>query len=190
PGADAIAVSDYWLAYRAPTGGGDGMYIRYIANPASPGPPQLLASVGGASQLSPPAVDGSVSLYAIATPGGSRIVQRVMGTDEQRTLVSSRRLLVFDPAIDGSSFSYVRTDARHSRLMVRGLRRHGPGRVLLDLRPSAGTLWSDALTDSAAYVTVLEPAASGADATIIGVGRAHPKRLREHAPRGGGNHRF
>ena len=54
PGADAIAVSDSWLAYRAPTGGGDGIYIRYIANPASPAPPALLATSGGASQLSPP----------------------------------------------------------------------------------------------------------------------------------------
>src|SRR5262249_24010547 len=57
PGADAIAVSDSWLAYRAPTGAGDGIYIRYIANPAAPAPPLLLASEGGASQVGPPAGD-------------------------------------------------------------------------------------------------------------------------------------
>ena len=70
PGADAIAVSDAWLAYRAPAGGGDGIYTRYIGNPVSPAPPALLASATGASQLSPPAVDGSTLVYALATPRG------------------------------------------------------------------------------------------------------------------------
>ena len=190
PGADAVAVSDSWLAYRAPAGGGDGIYIRYIANPASPAPPLLLASEGGASQLSPPSIDGSILLYAIATPRGSRVVQWVMGTHKHRTLVRSRRLLLFDPAVDGRSFAYVRSDARRSRLMVRGRHRHGAGRILFTLKRANGVLYSDALTDAVAYVTVLKPDGANADASIVGVGRKHPKRFREHGPRGGGNHRF
>jgi hypothetical protein len=190
PGVDAVAVSDSWLAYRASTGGGDGIFIRYIANPASPAPPLQLASAGGAAQLSPPSVDGSVLVYALATPRGSRVVQQVMGTRKHRALVRSRRLLLFNPAVDGKSFAYVRSDARHSRLMVRGRHRHGAGRILFTLKRSQGVLYSDALTDSVAYVTVLRPGAGNADATIIGVSRRHPKRLRERAPRGGGNHRF
>ncbi len=190
PGADAVAVSDSWLAYRAPLGGGDGIYIRYIANPASPAPPLLVASAGGASQLSPPAVDGNILLFAIAKPRGSRVVQRVMGTHKHRALVRSRRLLLFDPAVDGRFFAYVRSDARRSRLMVRGRHRHGAGRILLTLKRSAGVLYSNALTDAVAYVTVLKPDGANADATIVGVSRKHPKRLRERAPRGGGNHRF
>jgi hypothetical protein len=181
-GADAIAVSDSWLAYRAPLGGGEGIYIRYIGNPAAPAPPSLLAGEGGASQLSAPAVDGSILLYAIATPRGSRIVQWVMGTYKHRALVRSPRLLLFNPAVAGKSFAYVRSDARRSRLMVRGRHRHGSGRILFTLKRSAG--------DSVAYLTVLHPSASNADATIIGVGRRHPKPLRERGPRGGGNHRF
>ncbi len=190
PGADAVAVSDSWLAYRAPTGGGDGIYIRYIANPASPAPPALVASEGGAAQLSPPSVDGGILTYAIATRRGSRVVQRVMGTHKHRALVRSRRLLLFDPAVHGHSFAYVRSDARRSRLMVRGRHRHGSGRILLTLKRSAGVLYSDALTGSVAYVTILKPDGANADATIIGVSRRHPKRLRDHAPRGGGNHRY
>jgi hypothetical protein len=190
PGADAVAVSDSWLAYRAPTGGGDGIYIRYIANPASPAPPALLASEGGASQLSPPSVDGGILLYAIATPRGSRVVQWVMGTHKHRALVRSPRLLLFDPAVDGNSFAYVRSDARRSRLMVRGRHRHGAGRILFTLKRSAGDLYSDALTGSVAYVTVLKPDGANTDATIVGVSRKHPKRLRDRAPRGGGNHRY
>jgi hypothetical protein len=190
PGADAIAVSDAWLAYRAPVGGGDGIYIRYIGNPASPAPPALLASATGASQLSPPAVDGSTLVYALATPRGSRVIQWVMGTHKHRALVRSPRLLLFDPAVDGKSFAYVRSDARRSRLMVRGRHRHGPGRILFTLKRSRGELWSEALTNSLAYVTILEPSASKADASIVGVSRRHPRKLHERGPRGGGNHRF
>src|SRR4051794_24944081 len=190
PGANAVAVSDSWLAYRAPLGGGDGIYIRYIANPASPAPPRLLTSEGGASQLSPPGVDGSILVFAIATPRGSRIIQWAMGTHKHRTLARSRRLLLFDPAVHGRSFASARADARRSRLMVRVRHRHGAGRILFTLKRSAGQLWSDALTPSVAYATVLRPSASNAAATIIGVNRKHPKRFSERAPRGGGNHLF
>ena len=191
PGADAIAVSDAWLAYRVPAGGGDTILVRNIANPAAAGPPLGVASTGGVSQLSGPALDGAVLLYAVATPGGSRVVQRVLGTRKHRTLVRSRRLLLFDPAVKGKSFAYTRSDARHSRLMVRGRHRHGSGRILFSIRRRTGILHSDALTDSTAYVTLLDPGAeSSADARIVGLSRKHPKRLREHAPRGGGNHLF
>jgi hypothetical protein len=190
PGADALAVSDSWLVYRAPAGGADGIFVRDIANPAAPGPITPLATAGGASQLSPPAIDGSLLLYAIATPRGSRVVERLLGTRKHRALVRSPRLLLFDPAISGGSFAYVRTDARRGRLMVRRLHGHGSGRVLFSLSRSAGVLWSDALTPSVAYVTVLNPGPGSADARIVEVDRRHAKRLHQHGPRGGGNHLF
>jgi hypothetical protein len=191
PSADAIAISDLWLAYRATTGGGgDAIYIRYIANPAAPAPPVQVASQGGTAQLSRPVVDGNLLLYAVATPGGSRVVQRLMGTGKQRALVRSPRLLLFDPAVDGRSFTYVRTDARHSRLMVRRRHAHGSGRVLLSLGRSRGILWSNALTGSVAYATILEPSSTNADATIVSTSRRHSKRFKPGAPRGGGNHLF
>jgi hypothetical protein len=190
PGADAVAISDAWLAYRVSAGGGDAIYIRYIANPAAPAPPLQVASQGGAGQLSRPAVDGNVLLFAIATPRGSRIVQRVMGTRRHRALVHSPRLLLFDPSVRGRSFAYVRADARRSRLMVRRRHAHGSGRVLLSLARSKGVVWSNALTGSVAYATILQPSGGTPDATIVGVGRKHPKRFRQRGPRGGGNHRF
>jgi hypothetical protein len=190
PGADAIGVSDSWLAYRASAGGGDAIYVRYIANPAAPAPPVQVASQGGAGQLSRPAVDGNTLLFAVATPRGSRVVQRVMGTRKHRALVRSRRLLLFDPAIKGRSFAYVRTDARRSRLMVRRRHAHGAGRVLFTLGRSKGVLWSNALTDSTGYATILQPSSNNPDATIVGIGRRHPKSFHQRGPRGGGNHRF
>ena len=188
--ADAIAVSDAWLAYRAPGGGGDAIYIRHIANPAAPAAPLQVASQGGAGQLSRPAIDHSTLLYAIATPGGSRIVQRVLGTRRHRALVRSPRTLLFDPSVKGRSFAYVRTDARRSRMMVRRFDAHGAGRVLFSLGRSKGLLWSNALTDSVAYATILQPSSNNPDATILSVGRRHPKRFHQRGPRGGGNHRF
>jgi hypothetical protein len=113
-----------------------------------------------------------------------------MGTGKQRALVRSPRLLLFDPAVDGRSFTYVRTDARRSRLMVRGRQAHGFGRVLLSLGRSRGVLWSNALTGSVAYATILEPSSNNADATIVSTSRRHPKRFQQRAPRGGGNHLF
>jgi hypothetical protein len=190
PGADAIAVSDKWLAYRSSAGGGDAIYIRYIANPAAPAAPLQVASQGGAGQLSRPAVDGNTLLYALARPRGSRVVQRAMGTRKHRALVRSPRLLLFDPSVRGRSFAYVRTDARRSRLMVRRRHAHGAGRVLFSLGRSKGVLWSNALTDSVAYATVLQPSSGNPDATIVGVSRRHPKRFHQRGPRGGGNHRF
>jgi hypothetical protein len=190
PGADAIAISNNWLAYRAAAGGGDAMFIRFIANPAAPAEAQQVAGQGGGGQLSRPAVDDNVLLYGIATPQASRIVQRMMGTSKHRALVRSRRLLLFAPSVKGRTFAYVRADARRSRLMVRRRHAHGAGRVLLSLGRSRGVLWSNALTDSTAYATILQPTSGGSDARIVGVSRRHPRRFHQRGPRGGGNHKF
>jgi hypothetical protein len=191
PGADAIAVSDTWLVYRAPRagGGGDTLFHRHIGNPNAPGPITPLAAVGASGQISPPSLDGGDLVFGIATPGGSRIVQRIVGARKHRVLVHSGRLLLFDPAISGPSFTYVRTDARRSRLMIRRLRVGGPGRVLLSVRRSAGILWTSALVPGSAYVTLMKPSATGRDATIVQVD-TKGKRLRQRAPRGGGNHKL
>ena len=190
PGANAVAVSDNWLSYRASAAAGDAIHISSLGNPAAPAPPLQVAAQGGAGQLSRPAVDGNFLLFGVATPQGSRIVQRVMGTRKHRALVRSGRVLLFDPSVKGRSFAYVRTDARRSRLMVRRRHGHGAGRVLLSLGRSKGVFGANALTDSLAYATILQPSSSNPDARIVGVGRRHPKRFRQRGPRGGGNHRF
>src|SRR5262249_42756088 len=148
-------------------GGGDGIFSRFIADPNAPGPIATLATVGGSGQISPPSQDGSNLLFGSADPGGSRIVQRTLGTNKHRTLVRSRRLLLFDPAVSGKSFIYTRTDARRGRLMIRGLRQKGAGRVLVSLGQSKGMLWTSALISSSAYVTIINPHSQGNDATIF-----------------------
>ena len=66
--------------------------------------------------------------------------------------------------------------------MIRRFRGHGPGRVLLALKRRFGQLWSSALTDGSAFVTVLEPGTAGANARIVQVDRKG-KRLAGAPPR-------
>ncbi|MDP9188713.1 MAG: hypothetical protein M3O25_05625, partial [Actinomycetota bacterium] len=185
--------SSGWLAYRAPlAAGGDGVFARNISNPAAPGPVQTLATVGGSGRLSAPGVDGTSLVYAVARVGGSRIVQRVLGTRKRRTLVRSGRLLLYSPAIKGRSFVYTRTDGRRSRLLIRRVDKRGSGKVLYSIKRSRATLWSASLSQRFAYVTVLNPSSASSQARIVKTPRKAAKRGRLGArpPRGGGNHRF
>jgi hypothetical protein len=191
PGADALAVSDTWLAFRAPLpGGGDGIFARQITNPGAPGPINSVHTIGGPAQLSPPSLDVATLLYAVATPSGSRIVRHELGSTSSRTVVGSGRLLRCDPAIKGGSCVYTRTDARRSHLMIRSLRRGGPGRILLKVGRGNALVWSTALTEGAAYATLLSPGAQGSGARIVEVSRKGGKRPRSRPPRGPGNHKF
>jgi hypothetical protein len=190
PGADALAVSDNWLVYRARFAtGGEGIFARDITNVAAPGPPRPINSVGGAAQVSPPSVDGAILVYGIATPGGSRIVQHVLGTDSGRVLIRSPRLLLFNPAIKDKSFVYTRTDARRSRLMIRRRGKGGPGRSLLNVRRGSAQVWSTALTEQFAYATLIGASAQTPSSRIVKTDRKG-KRLSRRAPRGPGNHKF
>jgi hypothetical protein len=192
PGADAIGVSSGWIAYRAPLqGGGDGIFARSIANPTAPGPVKALATVGGAGRLSAPSIDGGTLVYAVARRNGSRIVRRVVGSRKSRTLVRSGRLLLFSPSIKGRSFVYTRTDARRSRLMIRRTRRGGAGKVLFSIKRSRATMWSTSLSESFAFVTLLDRAANpGARIVKLRRKAARPAKRLNPRPRGGGNHRL
>ena len=172
PSADSLAVSSGWLTYRARLqNGGDGIFARSIATPAAPGPIQTLATIADPGQLSPPAVDAGTLVYGVARPRGSRIVLRVLGNRKGRTLVKTKRRgsLVFNPAVKGRNFAYVRDDGRRSRLVIRRLKRRGGGHRVFGVKRSRGTLWSTALTDGAAYVTLLRPAAEGPGAEVVRV---------------------
>jgi hypothetical protein len=168
PNADALAVSAGWLAYRAKLNtGGDGIFARSIANPAAPGPLLTVATIGPPAQLSPPSLDGGLMVYGIARPRGSRIVQRVLGTRKRRTLIRSGRDLLFNPAVKGRSFVYVRSDGRRSRLMLRRRGKGGSGKSVLGVRRARGLLTSTALTEGFAYVTLLHPSAEAAGAEVL-----------------------
>ncbi len=193
PGANSIAVSAGWLVYRAELeSGGVGIFARDIVSPAAPGPVQTIVTAGGATRLSAPGLDGSSLVFGVARPGGSRIVQRVLGSRKTRTLVRSGRVLAFDPSIKGRTFAYTRTDARRTRVMIRRVNKPGTGKVLYSLKRTRGTLGSTALSERFAYVTVFDPGSTQARSSrIVKLRRKAAKRLKQRRPpRGGGNHRL
>ena len=183
PGADALAVSQGWLAYRAKLKeGGDGIFARSMPTPGAFGTLQTVATIGDPAQLSPPSLDGGLLLYGIARPRGSRIVQRVLGSRKRRTLIRSGSALLFNPAVKGSRFAYVRTGGRGSKLMIRKRAKRGRGKPAFGVRRSRGTLTSTALTEGRAYVTLLHPSATQAGAEVIQVplkGKKKGKRKRK-----------
>jgi len=155
--ADAIAVSPAWLAYRARgRRGTDFIKVRKIADLDRIGPARTLARARAPRQLSRPGVDQSVVVFGVAGRRGSRIVQRRLGKrGGRRVLASSRRALLFNPAIKGRTVAYVRSGRRGGPVRIKKRRRRGAGRVAMSRGRRKGALWSLALTDRRLFATVL-----------------------------------
>jgi len=157
-GVDALAVSAAWLVYRAHSRrGNDLIKVRRVRGPERIGRARTIARAKGPAQLSRPSVDRSRVVYGRASRKRSRVMlQRLGRRARRRSLLSSRRMLLFNPSIKGRRVAYVRTKRGGSQLFVKHVKRRGKGRKLLGMRKRRGTLWTTALTDRRAYVTVLE----------------------------------
>jgi hypothetical protein len=180
PGADALAVSVNWVAWRA----ADALY----AAPLAGGPPAL---VFRAAELGRPALEGNLLAFHVAGRSGGRIIVVDLATGSRQTVRRERRTLLLNPSLLGGALLYVRI--RYSRQELRlgalarrsprrdgqlystvptgrrdaghepGVRhhRHGHPRSLWP-RPREGlatTLWTTALAADAAYVTRLRQVA-------------------------------
>jgi hypothetical protein len=176
PGADAVAVSAGWVAWRA----ADGIW----AVPLAGGPARRVA-VG--TDLGRPALEGDRLAFHVADRSGGRIVLGDLARGTLRTIRRERRAQLLNPSLHGNAVLYVRARFRRQELRVGpasrraprrdrrlwstvptgrrdsghepGVRhhRHGHPRKMW-ARPRAGvatTAWTTALADDAAYVTVL-----------------------------------
>jgi hypothetical protein len=170
PGADAVAVSRHWVAWRAHTNGHDSLHARRIANPAAPGPIHGLGRTGGHAQLGRPSLDDNRLVYARAAPEENLIIKQVLGAKHPKhaksRLMRSRIDGLSNPTLRGRHLLYVRVTAHGERLMLANAG-GGHGRPLFTTR--SATLWSTALGDKRAYVTVLH--GSTPRARIISVSR-------------------
>ena len=179
-GADAIAVSAQWVAWRARADGRDTIFAARLAD----GVPRR---VMGAAQLGRPALQDGTLVFHVAGRGGGRIVLADLGAGRTSTIRRERRAQLLNPSLSDGSLVYVRAAyrgqelrtgpaARRSPRLDRRLwstvptgRRdagHEPGREhkrhghpkSLWRRPRPGvaaTLWTTALAADAAYVTRL-----------------------------------
>ncbi|HEU4656811.1 MAG TPA: hypothetical protein VFR97_04780 [Capillimicrobium sp.] len=137
PGADALAVSARWLAWR--TTRPERILVADLADPAAP--PRVVARAGGVASLSRPAIAGNRIAWAVATRRGSAIKARRLGARRARTGTlrrGSRGVLLTAPALDGHRLLWIRTTNGRQALRIGPARRGGGGRALLVQRGPAG----------------------------------------------------
>lgn len=179
-GADALAVSAAWVAWRAREAEGDALY----AAPLAGGEARLVAR---GAELGRPALEGNRLAYHVAGTTGGRIVIADLAAGTSATVRGERRALLLNPSLLGGRLLYVRALFSRQELRIgpqtkRGSwrdrrlwstvptgrrdaghepgdrhKRHGQPHKLWR-RPRRGlslTLWTTALADEAAYVTRL-----------------------------------
>lgn len=197
PGADAVAVSAEWVAWRAR--GPDGDTI--LAAPLAGGPARRVAK---SSELGRPALEGGRLAYHVTGRTGSRIVIADLATGKRSTVRRERRALLLNPSLHGGELAYVRSVYRRQELRLgpqsrRSPKRderlwstvptgrrdagHEPGKKhyrhgwprRLWPRPARGlsaTLWTTALGDGAVFFALLrQVAGQPLEAVILRVTR-------------------
>ena len=187
PGADAVAVSDSWVAWRAREGDGDVIYAVPLGAGGEP------REIMRAAELGRPALHGDrLAFHLIGRT--SRIIVADLSTGEAATARQERRALLLNPSLDGRRLLYVRAYFARQELLLGPLSRraprkdrrlwstvptgyrdagHEPGNEhkkhghphKLWKRPRRGvspTLWTTALAADNAYVTRLRQASGQA----------------------------
>jgi hypothetical protein len=186
PGVEKLAVSDEWLVYRAELANGmEQLRAFSFADPATTVP---LTHARARGRLGRPSLSGDLVVYHVAGPGGSGLYAYDLSTGKRSLLRTSTRAQLLNPARLGSNLLYVRVTRCGQQLRLGRLDGNGAGRVLYKLPPLAGQdvgherghtrqgehlpcsprpkptsqmLWTTALSDTAAYVTVLRPGTRG-----------------------------
>lgn len=138
PGADALAVSASWLAYRVHGAEGDDLRVRSISR-GEPGagvafgPESEVARASSPGGLGRPSLDGRTLVYSRATESGNGLAELSLPRRKARFLLATRRLLVSAPSVQGAYFSYLLTTNERQEVRVRRLRGRGLGRLVYSL---------------------------------------------------------
>jgi hypothetical protein len=197
PGADALAVSAEWVAWRARTAEGDAIF----AVPLAGGDARRIAA---SKELGRPALEGHRLAYNVTGRTGSRIVIVDLATGKKATVRRERRALLLNPSLHDGRLLYVRNYYKRQELRVGAQSKqaptrdrrlwsivptgrrdsgHDPGKKhfrhgwprRLWPRPKQGlsaTMWTTALAADTAYVTLLrQMAGQPLQVTILRVPR-------------------
>jgi MFS family permease len=157
--ADAVAISKRWIVWREHHGGRDSLRARGLTNPASPGRERGLARSNPNGQLGRPSLDNARLVYARAVLGENTILSRRLGRSGRgaRAVIARSKVNgLSNPTVRGGALLYVLNTSRGDRLKLRPISARGSGRTLLARKRHDGTLWSTALTDDRAYVTLID----------------------------------
>jgi hypothetical protein len=180
PGADAVAVSASWVAWRVREGDTDVIYAVQLQTDAPP------REVIRAPELGRPAVQGGRVAFHV-TGRTSRIIVVDLASGRAATARQERRALLLNPSLQGGRLLYVRAVYSRQELRLGPVTRRSPrkDRKLWSTVPTgrrdaghepgnehkrhghphrlwkrprrgvSGTLWTTALAEDAAYVTRL-----------------------------------
>jgi hypothetical protein len=186
PGVEKLAVSDRWLVYRVRLpSGSEQIVARSLQDPAN----GIEASrPRAAGRLGRPSLSGDLVLFHTQTPERSWLSALDLATGKRQLVRSSIRGQLLNPVQLGGKLLYVRESRCAQQLRLGQLNGNGAGRVLYKLPPLAGQdagherghthqgehlpctpkpkptkriLWTTALSETTAYVTVLQPGAGG-----------------------------
>jgi hypothetical protein len=185
PGAEKVAVSDRWLAYRMRLpSGSEQLLARSLADPTNAIAVSLPRAAG---RLGRPSLSGDLVVFHTETAKRSWLSSLDLATGKRRLLRSSVRDLLLNPVQLGGKLLYVRESRCTQQLRIGPLYGNGGGLALYALPPLAGQdaghegghtsqgehlpchrpkptkrmLWTTALSGTTAYVTVLQPGAGG-----------------------------
>ena len=157
PDADAVAISKRWLVWRARKRRARLPPRPQRRRPARPGPSTRSARPAAAPSSAARASTTTGSSTPARPRARTRSSSRLLGAKRKKrakaTLLRSRTEGLSNPSIRGGSLLYVRSTARADRLKLARVGGGGSGRTLLSRR--TGTLWSTALSDRRAYVTLI-----------------------------------
>src|SRR6266550_3008629 len=185
PGSDP-AIGDSFIAYRtAGPSGSERIGALALADPSST---IAVTKSWRRGRVGRPSLAGTVVVYHLAVPSRSRLFSFDLSTRKRTLLRSARHALLLSPARIGGRLLYVRLGRCSQQLRLGRLDGNGPGRVLYKLPPLAGqdlghehghteqgshvpcpgrptptrrSLWTTALSDTTAYVAVLNPSGGG-----------------------------
>jgi hypothetical protein len=180
PGVRKLALSDRWLVYRA----GSEIRVQPLSDSTRSA---RVVRVTGRGSIGRPSLGGDLVVYHYATAHGSWLTAVDVATGTRRRVRFARDAQLLNPSLLGGSLLYVRA-SRCSQQLRLGPLGGGKERVLYELPPLAGQdrgherrhtrqgehlpcphrprpttriLWTTALSDTTAYLTVLLPRRGG-----------------------------
>jgi len=141
PGANALAVSDRWLVWRADRpGGGDRLWALPLpvaqAVPAA-GIARLVAGTGSRETIDRPALSGDHLAYAAQMSGVSAIAIANLATRHRRRTLAMRGGQLSQPALDGGRLLFVQSSYCSQRMRVVSTRTLRRPRTLLTIGANA-----------------------------------------------------
>jgi hypothetical protein len=166
PHAEALAISRDWLAYLSRNRGRTILMARRITDLLHPGDVAQIASADPPAAVGHPSLTDGRVVFTVSGRRSNSIRLIRLNSGKERTLLTSRRAQLLNPAILGKRLVYARVSRGsqgplaitprplHQSLMMRRAGGHGKGRRIYR-QSHHRRLWTTSLGAKRAYVTLL-----------------------------------